>query len=244
MIKPLDQLWAKLGPSPKEPDLRRYYQALLAAELFLPLEEASQSGVTPYLVELEGTAHALVFSEESGLAAFFEEGADRVELTGAGLIEMLAGEGLGLALNPGLDRGQFFMPPETVTWLVEGDVEAGEKQFIFKALGDVPSDALAQILDAVGTLSGRVEHAVLAGTEEGGLVLVLVEAEGALVPEFGRLLSVVDAGVSLDLVLMTAADFTSSGLRDVGLALEVPDLPEPVVMKAPGSDPEKPPKLR
>lgn len=244
MVKALETLWNALGETPREADLRRYYQALLASDLLLPLAGEAGENITPHMVDFEGEAHALAFADEASLAAFFAEGAERIELSGSALVAMLAAENLGLALNPGLEAGQFFLEPSAVRWLLEGGAEAGEKEIEFKALGDVPPDALAQILDAIGTLGGRAERAVLAGRADGGLALVLVGADEAIAPELGQLLALVEAGATLDLVFMDGAAFAASGLAQIGLALEVPEVVQPRELAAPGSDPEKPPKLR
>lgn len=243
MKSALDAVWTDLGDDPDEALLRRYYQALLAADLLLPHQGQEGDTVSPHIVEFEGGSYALAFDTDTRLVSFFGEGAERVEMAGSALIAMLAEQNLGLALNAGLEEGQFFLGAEGVAWLLEGGSVAAEKAYRFRPLEDVPPEALTQILDAVATLSGRAEHAVLAQGNGGVLVLALIEAEDGIEREFAPVLSVIDAGAPLEIVLMSHADFAASVLGKVGLGLDIPKPPEPTMPLAPGMDPDTPPKL-
>jgi len=119
MVNALDQFWNSLGDAPGDAALRRYYQAILASDLLLPVEAGGGEAITPHLVDLDGKNHALAFDTEDRLAAFFEDGCERAELSGAALLGMLSGAGLGLALNPGMEVGQFFLGPDEVAMLAE-----------------------------------------------------------------------------------------------------------------------------
>jgi len=244
MVNSLDPFWNSLGDAPDDGALRRYYQAILASDLLLPTDASEGEAITPHLVDLDGKNHALAFDTETRLAAFFEDGCERAELSGAALLGMLSGAGLGLALNPGMENGQFFLGPDEVAMLAGAGGKPGEKVIEFNRLEDVSPDVLAQILDAVATLAGRAESAVLASTQTGGLVVVVIETDQGIAPNLARLLSLIDTDEPLELVLMNREEFTRSGLAEVGLSLEVPQIEAAKPIGAPGSDPEKPPILK
>ncbi len=256
---PLDAAHAAMDAAPDDDAARlRFYDRLAGAELLLLLAaEPDGDAVTPEVFEVEGASFVLVFDTEERLSAFTGRISPYAALSGRALAEMLAGQGVGLALNPDVAPSSFLMPADAVAWLAEtlgerpAEVEARPTRVF--APGGLP-DVLLTALDAkLASAGGLARHAWLAGVAyDGGReghVLAFVDtlpgAEPGLARAVGEALtfSGIEAG-ELDVAFFRASDPVMARLAKVGLRFDIPEPEAAPGPAAPGMDPDRPPRLR
>lgn len=235
----------------------RFYDRVAEAELFLWLEaEVEGDRVQPRLFPVEGVDHVLAFDTEARLSDFAGAAVPYAALSGRVVAGMLAGQGLGLGLNLGAPSA-ILLPPEAMDWLAGALGEApGEAEAVvtgYAAPRGVP-EALVAALDAkLATASGLAEAAWLVGvTYDGGgqghllaFTGTVPGAEGALARAMGEALtfSGLEAG-ALDVGFLPPGDGRLARIAQVGVRIDIPRPARPEGPSAPGSDPERPPKLR
>ncbi|SHI78175.1 SseB family protein [Wenxinia saemankumensis] len=252
---PLDEAHAAMQAAPEDDALRlRYWERFAETPLSLLLEaEATGDDIAPRLIEEEGVPYLLAFDREDRLAEFAGAPAPTAGLSGRGLAEMLAGQGVGVALNPGAPS-QMLVPPDALTWLAatlgQGPAEAEARPVALHPPGQVP-DALTEALGRrLAGAAGLARAAWLAGVEwdgggRGHLLAVTGArpgAEPALAAAVNEALtfSGLEAG-ALDVVFLPESDPMLARLDRVGLRFDIPDPPRP---RPPGRDPGTPPRLR
>jgi hypothetical protein len=256
---PLDRSHAAMEAAPEaEVPRLRFFDALAGAELFLLLEaEAEGEAITPRLFPLDGTSYVLAFDTEERLATFAGAIAPYAAVSGRALAPMLAGESLGLALNPEVAPSATFLPPDAVRWLAEtlaerpAEVEA-------RPVSVAPPDGLPEVLLAaidakLATATGLARHAWLAAVAYGdgreGHLLAFVDAlegaEAGLARAMGEALtfSGVEAG-EIDVAFFRASDPVMARIAKVGLRFDIPAPDQAQAPSAPGTDPTRPPRLR
>jgi hypothetical protein len=256
----LDSAHAAMDAAPEDDAARlRFYERLADSELFMLLEgEPVADQIEPSLFEIEGAQYALVFDREERLADFVGRAAPYAGLPGRALVQMLAGQGIGLAFNVEVAPSAMLIPSEAVDWLVEVLQHApDETEARVEALSapvGLPEAVITGLDRKLAIAAGLAKWAYLAAaTYEGGLkghVLAFVDAkdgaEKALANAAGEALtfSGIEAGV-MDVMFCKASDPLAAHLAKVGLRF---DLPEPAAAQpmpiAPGMDPDKPPRLR
>ncbi len=116
----LDLAHAAMDAAPDDDIARlRFYERLADTELFLLLgAEAQGDQITPELFEIEDQRFALVFDREERLSEFTGRSAPYAACRAAALAQMLAGQGIGLALNLEVAPSAMLIPAEAVDWLV------------------------------------------------------------------------------------------------------------------------------
>ncbi|MCV6597668.1 MAG: SseB family protein [Mangrovicoccus sp.] len=237
------------------------YSALADAQLWLLLEgEAQDDQISPHLFETEDGAFTVVFDREERLAGFVSEIAAHAVLPGRVLIRMLAGQGLGLAVNLGSDAEMVFAPAQ-LEWLadiLEIAPESGEAlpPQELRAPRDIPEPFLTALDARLARASGLARAAFLAqalyadGSTRHILAVIdaVPEAETALA---GAIADAVrfygDGAPDLDVAFFTTDDPIAQHLAVVGLRFDLPEPPQPEerpARPAPGSDPDSPPILR
>lgn len=258
---PLDQAFAAMTAAPDDATARlRFYDRLASSELFLMLEkDAEGETIAPEIFEVADAQFVLVFDREGRMGDFAGRAVPYAALSGRALAGMLAGQGIGMALNAG-GASEMLLPPEAMTWLAETLAEAPKEAEARPERLEAPKglpEALLTALDAkLATATGLAETAWLAGVVyEGGarghLLAVIGATQGAEPALAGAVqealvFSGLEAG-ALDVVFLAASDPLCAELARFGLRF---DLPEPVAERveierpAPGSDPDKPPILR
>lgn len=260
-MTPLDQFHASMEGAPQDDGARlRFFERLADAELFLLLEkEPEEDRISPEVFETSDASFVLVFDTEERLSQFVGRVAPYAALSGRIIATMLAGQGIGLALNPDVAPSSMLVPSEALGWLVDtlthapDEVEA--KVEAFTAPKGLP-EVLISALDAkLATTAGLAKMAYLVGvTYEGGaqshllgFVDTVEAAQGALAKAVNEALtfSGIEAG-ALDVGFFAANDPVAAQLARAGLRF---DLPEPAqaadyVPVTPGSDPAKPPILK
>ncbi len=116
-MTPLDQVLAARDGS--ETAEMAFFAVLLAAELFLALEQEPQADTaSPLLVETESGTAALGFDRSDRMAGFVGQTSAFVGLPGRDLVQMLAGKDLMLALNLGCDN-ETLLTPDMLSWLAQ-----------------------------------------------------------------------------------------------------------------------------
>ena len=260
-LTPLDKAHAAMEAAPEDDAARlRFYERLADAELFLLLEkEPENERIAPEIFDTSDASFVLVFDTEDRLAQFVGRVAPYAGLSGRVIANMLAGQGIGLAVNPEVAPSSILIPNEALGWLADtlehapDEVEA--KVESFEPPAGLP-EVLITALDAkLSTAGGLAKMAYLVGTtyESGsrshmlGFVDVVPGADGALAKAVNEALtfSGIEAG-ALDVGFFAASDPVAAQLARVGLRFDLPEPPkaEDHVPVTPGSDPDKPPILR
>ncbi|NIZ14279.1 SseB family protein [Phaeobacter sp. HF9A] len=260
-MTPLDLAHAAMEAAPGEDATRlRFFERLADSELFLLLEKEPEGDrISPDVFDTGEGRFVLVFDREERLAAFADRIVPYAALSGRVIAQMLAGQGIGLGVNLEVAPSSILIPAEAMGWLAEtlanapGEVEAAIAE-VHPPKG-LP-EALLTALDAkLATAAGLAQCAYLAAvTYEGGgsgHLLAFVNAregaETALAKAVGEALtfSCIEAG-ALDVGFFAASAEISGHLARMGLRFE---LPEPQSAQSyqpikPGSDPDKPPRLK
>ncbi|MFO8128053.1 SseB family protein [Yoonia sp.] len=255
----LDQAHAVMEAAPEDDALRlRFYERLADTELFMLLgAEAEGDQITPEIFEIEDQKFTLVFDREERLSQFVGRVAPYAAVPGRALAQMLAGQGVGLALNLEVAPSAMLIPAEAVDWLVEtlshGPDETEARLTELSAPGGLPEAVVSGLDRKLAIAAGLARFAYLAAAtyEDGtrGHVLAFIDAiegaEKALASAAGEALtfSGIEAGM-MDVLFVRASDPLAAHLAKVGLRFDLPKPEAPHVPGAPGMDPEKPPKLR
>ncbi|MFW8635265.1 SseB family protein [Cribrihabitans pelagius] len=257
---PLDQAHAAMETAGSDAARLRFYEQLGDSELFLLLAaEAGSETISPELFETPEGRFVLVFDREERLAQFAGRAVPYAGLTGRMAAQMLAGQGIGLGLNLEVAPSSLLLPAEAVDWLnhtlghAPDEVEARIESFLPPA--GLPGALLSALEGKLASAGGLAQAAYLAGVRyagggQGHLLGFVGAAEGARAPlakAAGEALtfSGVEAG-AMDVGFFEAEEPAAASLARAGLRFELPAPPEPKVRTAevPGSNPDKPPRLR
>jgi hypothetical protein len=261
MQTPIDRAHAAMEAAPQDDAARlRFYERLADAELVLMLaNEPVGDSVDPEIFDLGDARFVLAFDLEERLTAFAGRPVPYAALSGRALARLAAAQGIGLALNLEVAPSAILLPPEALAWLVEtldhgpNTAEARPKA-LHKPRG-LP-EALLSALDAkLSTAAGLARAAYLAGVtyDDGtrghllGITGAQPGAEAALAGAVNEALvfSGLEAG-ALDVTFLTDSDPLAAELARVALRFDLPqpEAPQVQTIEAPGSDPDKPPRLR
>ena len=256
---PIDAAHAAMAKAEDDPHARlRFYERVAESELFLLLSgEASREQIEPAIFDLPEGRFVLAFDREERLAEFAGDIAPYASLSGRLLVEMLSPENLGLGLNLDVAPSAILIPGTGIAWLAETLAEqpqeiATEIEEVARPIG-LP-EALIQALDGKLALSaGMASMAYLVALKYrgggSGHLLAFIDAEpaaeAALTQAVNEALvfSGLEAG-ALDVGFFAASDEMSARLARVGLRFDLPEARTSLHPVAPGSDPDKPPKLR
>ncbi len=254
----LDRAHALMGDSD---NLRlRFYELLADTDLFILLDaEPDGDSVRPSLFTVDGASYTLVFDAEERLSAFTGRAAPYAGLPGRALVQMMAGQGIGLGLNLQTAPSEMLIPADAVDWLastLDHAPEQAEARLTGVSRPTGLPDAVLEALDRkLSRCAGLADHALLVAADYAdgakGHVLAFVDApetaQAALAHAAGEALtfSGIEAGV-MDVMFVASADAVSQRLARVGLRFDLPDVSRPAaaVPMVPGSDPSAPPKLR
>ena len=235
----------------------RFYDRLADAELKLLLErEAEGDRIAPRVFPLEDGPVVLVFDTEERLAEA-AGAAPYADLTGRALIEMLAGQGIGLGLNLGVapsafpdGRGCNRMACRNPRRRPRGTSGPAPRN---RAPAAVPEALLAALDAKLPGLAGLAQHAWLAAVTyvdgRRGHLLAFTGALPGAEPALARAIrealvfSGLEAG-ELDVTTLSETDPLADRLSRVALRFDLPQ-PEPAqTPSSPGMDPDRPPRLR
>lgn len=255
----LDRAHAAMEAAPGDDAARLgFYDALAGAELFVLLaREAVGETVEPDIYEVDEARFVLVFDRAERLTGFTGRPSPYAALSGRMLARMLAGQGVGLALNPDVAPSAMLIPAEAVDWLngtlARGPAEAEARLTEIRAPGGLPEALLTALDRKLASAAGLARFAYLvgAGYEGGGAghMLAFVDARPGAEPALANAVSEaltfsgIEAG-ALDVAFFAAADPVAARLARHGLRFDLPEPRRPQVPGAPGMDPDAPPKLR
>lgn len=262
-MTPLDTAHAAMLEAPDDDTARlRFFAQVADTPLLLLLtSEAQGDSLEPLVFPLETGPVVLAFDTDDRLAAFTGAPSPYAEIPGRVIAALLAGQGIGLGLNLGVAPCSFLIGAEGVDWLSEtlaqGPSEAEERPLSFHAPQGLPEGLLTALDSKLARAGGLAQAAFLAGVVyDGGRrghLLAFVDAatgaEAALARAAGEALtfSGIEAG-EMDVVFLAGADPALLPLTRVALRFDlvssVPVTPPPSTPPAPGSDPERPPRLR
>lgn len=235
-----------------------FYAALADCQLFLLLEEEPEGDViSPRAVDSGEGEILLAFDSEDRLVGFTQGEAAFAAMSGRGLVAMMAGQGLGLGLNLEAPSATV-LPAAAIDWLAETlghGPEAAEEIPVEVAAPALPQALLVALDARLGSAAGLAKAALLARATyrsgaEGHLLAFVDAAEGAEHALAGAAnealkFSGLESG-ALDVAFLDDGSplAQAMGRRGVRFDLPEPEVREPWVPEAPGSNPDKPPKLR
>ena len=255
----LDAAHVEMVAAPDDDGARlRFWGAVAESELFLMLaEEMADDRITPAEAEAEGMRFVLAFDREERLAEFAGCAVPYAALSGRRLVRLLAGRGLGVALNPDVAPSATMLGAAAVEWLaglvpdVPLAVEARiEEVFAPSGLSETVVMALGRRLGLAGDMartawlvdarcSGGVRRHVLA------VVGVAPGAEAALATAVAEALrfSGAEAGM-IDVTYLADHSPVLAQFAKVGLRFDLPRHATSPMPGPPGMERERPPKLK
>lgn len=255
-MTPLDQAHAAMLAASETDAARMAYFARLAdAELFLVLEaEVRDDKATPQLFDTDDGRFVLLFDQEMRMSDFCGA-VPYLAASGRQVAMMLAGQGVGLAVNPGAESAML-LPPEALGWLTDtlahrptqtdGRIAAVHRP-------DTVPEPLIKALDAkLASMAGLAETAYLASVDYAGGARTLAilfaganpQAQSAIAGAVSEAVIFADAGdLALDVFFPEAEAAIWAAVTRHGLRFDLPE-PERLQHHAPGSDPDTPPRLR
>jgi hypothetical protein len=256
---------AAFHASQAEPDDTGLYMRLLErimdAEMFLLLaDEPEHDRIDPRMLEMDEGRFILAFDRGERLADFLDSPAPYIALPGRRLVEMIAGQDVGLALNLGVAPSEMLLPPDAVAWMADlgsGAPELHEAKLTGIAMPrNLPSGLMGALDPKLAAMAPVIDEAHLVEAEfEGGdhaLLLVLFgvpeEARRDVAAAIGE--AVRFSGVEharLDVTFLDARAPTRAQIEAVSVRIELAALKPagaPAAAKEPGSDPDAPPRLR
>lgn len=238
----------------------RFYERLADNHLIIALErEPEGDNISPELFETGEGRFVLVFDREDRLVQFTGKVTPYAGLTGRVLMQMLGGQGIGLALNPEVASSSILIPSQAIDWLNDTLAQAPDRVTARVIACSPPSDLPEALYGAVATkltnAPGLADAAWLveATYDDGskgrllGFVAALPGAEAALAKAAAEALIFAGADSDdLDVGFFAPFDPLVSEMARVGRKIEIPKLAakNPQMRAAPGSDPDKPPILR
>lgn len=254
----LDEAHAAMSGGGDDTARLRFYERFADGELFLLLEaEAQGDQVSPRVIDDQGTTFVTVFDREDRLTRYAGGVAPYAGLSGRSLVEMIKGQGLGVALNPGVASSDTLIAPQSIDWLAQtlanAPVEAQARPVELRAPGTVPEVLLTALDRKLASAIGLAQAAWLAGVvyddDSTGHLLAFVgaipDAQPAIAAAVAEALtfSGLEAG-ALDVTFVGAEDAITARLARVGLRFDLPMPEGPKLTPPPGSDPDRPPRLK
>jgi hypothetical protein len=262
-LTPLDQAHADMQDRPDDNAARlRFYERLADSVLFLMLaqevDDASDK-ITPETFDLADGQYVLVFDREERLAAFSDQTTPYVSLSGRTIVSMLADQGIGLGVNLDVAPSSILLPATVVDWLNDMLGNAPKSMDIGLEAVEPPvglPESLITALDIkLATAMGLAPCAYLVSVSYAaggrGHLLAFVDAVPEAQPALAQAVtealtfSGIEAG-ALDVGFFRSAEAICQKLERVGLRFDLPQAQQSVTQSrpAPGSDPEKPPRLK
>ena len=234
-----------------------FFEAVADAELIILLkEQALEMVLNLENLESAGKTFAVVFDTDGRLAEYASATAHYAALPGRKLVKMLAGQGVGIALNPGVAPSSYLIAPQAVEWLasvVREEPEGVEQRIISVGPPASSTSALVTALDRkFSSFEGMAKQAVLASVvylngEHGNIVAFvdpIRDAETALAQAVYDVLKFNSASGNWSVGHFASSSSISTMLTKKGLVFDLPKAREPKSRSAPGSDPDNPPRLR
>lgn len=239
----------------------QFYAALADTELYLLLEDQAEGDqITPRLFEVDGAQMVAGFDRLDRLSEFAGAVSAYAALPGRVAAQVLAEQGLSLGVNPQVAPSDTVIGPEALRWLLETLEAPAPDQHEARIAEILPPGAVPDaLLEALGARLdksvGMAQEALLVHVSfdggGSGHILALVgaqpHAEEALTRAVAEALafSGVDAGF-LDVAFFAPEAPVVARLRRSArrFAIPQPQVGEVLAPSAPGTDPDRPPRLR
>ncbi len=235
-----------------------FFERLADAELFVLLAgEPGDESLDPEVFQVEGGRYVLAFDREERLAVFASRPAPYAALPGRALVAILAPQGLGLGLNLGTPS-ETLLPSEALVWLADmlgrrGPEEVEARPEEIRPPAGLPEALIEALAVKLALAEGLARAAWLAGVsyQDGrrGHLLAFVGAAPGARAALARAVSeaLVFSGIeagALDVAFLDDSDLSLDRFKRVGLGFEIPAPAAAEQPHAPGSDPDRPPRLR
>ncbi|WP_284165284.1 SseB family protein [Frigidibacter sp. SD6-1] len=255
----LDRAHREMIARPEDEAARRtYYHRLAAAELCLLLDrEPEGDDLAPTVVDLDEGKFILAFDSEERLAAFADGPVPYAALPGRVIVGLLAGQGIGVGLNLGSEETAFLMAAVAVDWLAEllaAEPVAGAARPVGWAAPARPeaAEALSAALSGLGVLAEGGWLVTVRHADSRVAMALVIEgaapgAEGPLAKAAAEALALTLGPEEADVLFLSSEECAALGLARFAapVILTRPVAPAPMSEpSAPGSDPDRPPRLR
>ncbi len=251
---PLDAAFLASAADP-DPALRlRFHERVLDAELAVPL--AAEAGETraPRVFDLEDGRFVLAFDRDERLADFLGAPTEFAALSGRRLATLLAGKGIGVALNLGAPSATL-LPAGAVDWLAamaRPAPEARAMRLAGLATPDIPVALGAALAAKLAAMTDAVADAhLVAATDPGGAagtVLVLTgvpeDARAGVAAAVAEAVRFTAGAPEIDVAFLDAGSDAAAAVARAGLRLTLPAPEGAAAAAGPGRNPARPPRLR
>lgn len=249
---PLDRLHIAMIKTADERSRRRYFSEFLATDIVLALEKPADQTLSPKTLVVGADTLALAFDTEKRLAGFGQTHHYAV-MAGRDLVELLKDSGLGLGLNLAGEGHALHLAPSHIQWLSQQNADPANVEEKITVIGP-PGDVSGKLLDVLHrrltSLAALAEAGFLVTTEqesgEGQLLLLLcgvpLQMRAQFAGHIAEALALENVDVALDVGFAEPGDPLLMAAARHGLQIEMPSPIKPTIA-APGSDPDKPPKL-
>lgn len=249
---PLDAAFLAHEADP-DPALRlRFHERILDAELMVPLVAEAGEALDPQVFDLEDGRFVLAFDRDDRLADFMGAPTDFAALSGRRLAALLAGQGIGIALNLGAPSATL-LPAAAVDWVAAMVLPAPAPRaghLTGLAAPEVPDALAAGLAAKLAAMADAIPAAHLVAIRDGeaaGLALVLAgvpeAVRGGVAAAVAEAVRFTADAPALDLVFVEADSPAAVAVARAGLRLALPASP-PGPASGPGMDPARPPRLR
>jgi hypothetical protein len=255
---PIDAASRAARAAPEDETARlRLLERLLDAELFLLLaEEPAGETLRPDVFALEDGPVVLAFDREARLADFVGNAAPYAALSGRRLVAMIAGQGLGLGLNPGTPVSETVLGPPEIDWLAAVGADrpetAAAQPLAVAGPGALPAGLLTALDAKLAAMAGLIARAWLAKLRFADGEHLTLAFDG-VPPDAQPAVAVAIAeavrfsgedGAALDVTYLGPDGRLRAAFERHGLRIDPPVPPAPAPPRPPGSDPDRPPILR
>ena len=262
---PLDLAHAAMQADPGDAQAGlRFHRLLTDTPLLLLLErEPQDETLAPQVFDLETGPVVLVFDLSDRMAALADGPVAYAELPGRVIVAQLAGQGVALGLNLGSGAAsETLLPPEAVDWLAQmvaapalHQTEAVPESFF--APRNLPTALTEALAVTVAGAPGLARAAHLTGVRYGdgrvGHMFAVLDAHpDARAPLAQAVAQAIGfsglEAAEIDVTFLDSADPAVRRIVAVGVAFAFPPArnadPARTADTAPGSDPDRPPRLR
>lgn len=243
---------------PEDEQLRTaFYARLVETEFCLLLSEAATNEqMTPNLYTEGDNRYVIAFEDEGDLLEFNQEAAHFAALPGRALVQMLVGHDVGLLINGNDLEKSILLSTKHISWLAETLSQAPQERS--GALSDIlapepiKAEHRAAIQDQLHKCAGLLVEAyhitVVEQEQNQRQTLIFSGTTEASAKQIAQMIQDVvsfqdDPSLDLDVAFLDFRAPIMQHIRQIGSAFDVPFPEAPATPKAPGSDPDNPPKL-
>ena len=246
---PIDAAFAAHVAAPDDEALHlRFLERVMDGELHVLLEaEPEGDRLVPQVFDLAEGRFVLAFDRDARLSEFLDAPAPYAALAGRRLVEMLAGQGIGIGLNLGVAPSETLLPAESVVWMAARMAPPGR---VIEArperVGpprDVPPDLLAALDAKLAAMAGLIgaAHLITAEFADRGpaLLLALVAvpepAQAEVAAAIDETVRFSGAGAGLDVTFLPADAALLERIAALSIRIDMPAAPEPEAGRPEGS---------